>query len=35
VRRQQDRLLNLHLAGFIEGQAFAAKNLERRDRWRG
>ena len=32
VRRQQERLLNLHLAGTIEDQAFSSKNLELRDR---
>jgi site-specific DNA recombinase len=32
VRRQQERLLNLHLAGTIEDQAFASKNVELRDR---
>ena len=32
VRRQQERLLNVHLAGTIDEQAFGAKNLELRDR---
>ncbi len=32
VRRQQERLLNLHLAGTVEEQTFATKNLELRDR---
>jgi hypothetical protein len=31
-RRQQDRLLNVHLAGTIDDQTFAAKNLELRGR---
>ena len=32
VRRQQERLLNLHLSGSIDEQAFGAKNTELRDR---
>src|SRR5205085_3613891 len=32
VRRQQERLLNLHLAGTVEEQTFTTKNLELRDR---
>lgn len=32
VRRQQERLLNLHLAGSIDGIAFSQKNTELRDR---
>jgi hypothetical protein len=32
VRRQQERLLNVHLAGTIDEQAFGVKNLELRDR---
>jgi hypothetical protein len=32
VRRQQERLLNLHLAGAIDEQTFATKNVELRDR---
>ncbi len=31
VRRQQERLLNLHLSGSIDEAAFAAKNIELRD----
>lgn len=32
VRRQQERLLNLHLAGTVDEPTFAAKNTELRDR---
>ncbi len=32
VRRQQDRLLNIHLAGTIDTASFSAKNTEFRDR---
>jgi hypothetical protein len=31
VRRQQERLLNLHLAGTVEGGMYGAKNTELRD----
>ena len=32
VRRQQERLLNLHLSATVDEQTFGAKNLELRDR---
>jgi site-specific DNA recombinase len=32
VRRQQERLLNVHLAGVVDEQTFSTKNLELRDR---
>jgi site-specific DNA recombinase len=32
VRRQQERLLNLHLVGSVDEQTFTTKNLELRDR---
>ncbi len=32
VRRQQERLLNVHLSGAVNEQTFATKNIELRDR---